>query len=71
MENYIVRIYRRDCADPEQVSGVLESVEQDTRRPFASLKDLNSMLAAGSGVLPTITPVPADADTRPTLAIAK
>jgi len=44
MENYIVRIYGRDPDDSDRVTGILESVEQKTHRPFQSLDDLRSML---------------------------
>ena len=46
MENYIVRIYRRDCSNPEKVTGMLESVEQETRQPFHSIGALRSLLSA-------------------------
>jgi hypothetical protein len=46
MENYIVRIYGRDPGDSDKVTGMLESVEQETRRPFHSLNALRSMLNA-------------------------
>ena len=46
MENYIVRIYGRDPGDSDRVTGMLESVEQETRRPFHSLDALRSMLDA-------------------------
>lgn len=46
MENYIVRIYDRDPSDSDRVTGMLESVEQETRRPFHSLDALRSMLDA-------------------------
>ncbi len=46
MENYIVRIYGRDPGDSDRVTGMLESVEQETRRPFHSLNALRSMLDA-------------------------
>jgi hypothetical protein len=45
MENYIVRIYRRDAADPHKVSGVFESVERETESTFNNLSSLVSMLA--------------------------
>ena len=48
MENYIVRIYGRDPGDSDRVTGMLESVEQETRRPFHSLDALRSMLDAPS-----------------------
>lgn len=46
MENYIVRIYRRDASDPNKVAGVFESVEQETENTFTSLKALFSLLSA-------------------------
>lgn len=45
MENYIVRIYRRDSADPHKVSGVFASVEQETESTFTNLNSLVSLLA--------------------------
>jgi hypothetical protein len=48
MENYIVRIYGRDPGDSDRVTGMLESVEQETRRPFHSLNALRSMLDAAA-----------------------
>lgn len=44
MENYIVRIYRRDRDNPGQVTGILESVEQETRQTFHTLDTLHSFL---------------------------
>jgi hypothetical protein len=46
MENYIIRVYRRDHSDPERLTGLLESVERETRRPFYTLKDLCMLLLA-------------------------
>lgn len=46
MENFIVRIHRRDPDDSDRVTGILESVEQETHRLFHSLDDLRSMLDA-------------------------
>ena len=45
MENYIVRIYRRDATDPRKVAGVFESVEQETEKSFTHLNSLVSLLA--------------------------
>ncbi len=70
MENYIVRIYRRDSIDPDRVYGVLESVEQETRHPFASLHTLQEMLATDPETLKT-GPTPSDNRLQPTLALAK
>ena len=46
MENYIVRIYRRDQNDPEKVQGMLESVEQETQQPFQTLSALKTLLTS-------------------------
>lgn len=45
MENYIVRIYRRDETDPDKLAGVFESVENETRNTFTSLNSLIDLLA--------------------------
>ena len=45
MENYIVRIYRRDGADPNKVVGVCESVEQETQDTFHTLGRLMSLIS--------------------------
>ncbi|GEM_PF-1762179 len=45
MENYIVRVYRREEGDPEAVVGVLENVETRQQRVFHSLRGLCGMLA--------------------------
>lgn len=45
MENYIVRIYRRDDNDPENVVGMLESVETQKQQPFHSLVTLTRLLS--------------------------
>lgn len=58
MENYIVRIYRRDCSNPEKVTGMLESVEQETRQPFHSIGALQLLLSAA--------PAPGFLESRPT-----
>lgn len=48
MENYIVRIYRRDEEDCGKVTGVIESVEHDTRHTFHTLNSLRSILMQAS-----------------------
>jgi len=70
MENYIVRIYRRDNTDPDRINGVLESVEQETRQPFASLNSLRTMLSSGPMVLKA-EPESPDNNKQPTLELAK
>lgn len=48
MENYIVRIYRRDEEDCGKVTGVIESVERGTRHTFHTLNSLRSVLMQAS-----------------------
>jgi len=50
MENYIIRIYHRDHGDPERLTGLLESVERETRHPFYTLTDLCVLLAPATEV---------------------
>jgi hypothetical protein len=50
MENYIVRIYRRDAIDPHKVAGVFESVEQNTENTFTDLESLVALLATEDAV---------------------
>jgi len=50
MENYIIRIYRRDHHDPERMTGILESVERKTRYPFHTLKDLCALLVPATNL---------------------
>ncbi len=45
MENYIVRVYRRDAADPNKLVGVCESVEKETRDVFHTLGTLMSLIS--------------------------
>jgi len=47
MENYIVRIYRRDEKDRTKVTGMVESVERETRHTFHTLNSLRSVLMQG------------------------
>ena len=45
MENYIVRIYRRDEQNPDDVIGMVERVEWDDRQPFHGLSELCEILS--------------------------
>ena len=45
VENYIVRIYRRDADDPECVAGTVECVESQIQRPFSSMHSLEKYLS--------------------------
>ena len=45
MENYIVRIYRRDEYQPDGIVGLVESVETSEVQPFRTLGELTTLLA--------------------------
>lgn len=45
MENYIVRVYRRDDQNPDKVIGTVERVEKEDRQPFHSLSELSKILS--------------------------
>ena len=49
MENYIVRIYDRNTRNPLQVTGILESVESETRQAFHTLDSLRDLLLQQPG----------------------
>ena len=45
MENYIVRVYRRDVKNTFAVTGVVENVEREEKAVFHSLEELCSILS--------------------------
>lgn len=45
VENYIVRIYRRETDDPRGVVGTVECVESRQNMPFHGLHKLGELLA--------------------------
>lgn len=47
MENYIVRIYRREAGDPYSIVGTVECVETNRQKPFHGLHRLGDLLACG------------------------
>lgn len=52
VENYIVRIYRREANDPDRVVGTVECVETRSHKPFHGLDALGDLLAdAGMGTV--------------------
>jgi hypothetical protein len=51
MQNYIVRIYRRDELDPDGVTGLVEAVETGAIQPFSTLSELATLLAGTSTVM--------------------
>lgn len=66
VENYIVRIYRREADDPDRVVGTVECVETRSHKPFHGLHALGDLLAdAGLTTVAeadkAFAPAPADA----------
>jgi len=45
MENYIVRIYRRNAADSQQIAGMVENVEKRESTAFKSPDELMKILS--------------------------
>jgi len=45
MENYIVRVYRRDVQNMREVTGLVENVESEEKVVFHSLEELCSILS--------------------------
>ncbi len=48
MDSYVVRIYRRSAADPEQAAGEVEIVDTRERRAFTDFKELQRILSLQS-----------------------
>lgn len=44
VDNYIVRIYRRNEDDPREVTGIVECVETEERQAFHNLDELWNVL---------------------------
>jgi hypothetical protein len=44
MENYIVRIYRRDEKDGRKIAGTVEIIEADDKKPFVGFEELRRIL---------------------------
>jgi hypothetical protein len=51
MDNYIVRVYRRDSQHSEAVIGLVESVEAQEKQPFHSLEELCNIVGSVPGQL--------------------
>lgn len=58
MENYVVRVYRRDVQNTHGVVGIVENVENEEKLVFHSLEELCSILS----ISPVMSPVEAMAD---------
>lgn len=45
MDSYIVRMYRRDAENPEELVGLVEIVGDDGKRPFHNMSELMAILS--------------------------
>lgn len=45
MDNYIVRLYRRDADNPENLVGLVETVGEEGKQPFHNVSELMLILA--------------------------
>ena len=52
MDNYIIRIYRRDEEEPNEVVGVVELVETEKKQKFKNMDELVRILRGPKGKLP-------------------
>lgn len=46
MENYIVRIYRRDQDRPSEIAGLVELVEVEKKQAFKNMDELSQILCS-------------------------
>ncbi len=46
MNNYIIRIYRRDADDPRKFAGMVEVVETEEKKAFTNIDELLEILLA-------------------------
>lgn len=46
MENYIVRIYRRDQDSPSEIAGLVELVEAKKKQAFKNIDELSQILCS-------------------------
>ena len=70
MENYIVRIYRRDKKDRTKVTGIVESVERDTRHTFHTFNSLRSVLMERADCKPPNTVSTDNDELEPQVALS-
>jgi hypothetical protein len=54
MDSYIVRMYRRDADNPENLVGLVETVGEDVKRPFHSVGELVAILSESNPLKLTV-----------------
>lgn len=45
MDSYIVRLYRRDIENPENLVGMIETVGEEEKRSFHTVRELVAILS--------------------------
>jgi hypothetical protein len=55
MDSYIVRMYRRDADNPENLVGLVETVGEEAKRPFHSIGELVAILSESHSLKLTST----------------
>ena len=50
MESYIIRIYKRQKDDPEELLGQVLDIQTDKNLPFKSMEDLMRILCSVKGM---------------------
>ena len=56
MESYIVRLYRRDTTNPENLVGLIETVGLDKTRSFHTVNELVAILSEPHTLDRTVSP---------------
>ncbi len=44
MDSYLIRIYRRDKENPEDIVGIIEEIGTEEQHSFKNLSELNSII---------------------------
>ena len=52
MDSYVVRIYRRNSSSPQDLVGLVELVEINQERAFASFEELRAILGCRQVCIP-------------------
>jgi hypothetical protein len=52
MENYILRVYRRDIGYPHKIAGTLEFVGKNEKKNFTSFDELKALLGCENDSFP-------------------
>ena len=49
LDNYVIRIYRRDKSDPRLVVGIVEEVDSRKKKGFTTFEELRAILLTPTG----------------------